>query len=254
MIKLVDLPIDWQENRQPFAEMFLTDSEESPVMSLKFSDRLSSCHSIQYADCSSEHFLYGNCGDVLLANDDWSDATSYLLPKYDKDYALPLAALCSRFSYFEALLSHASFVKYQDKAVLFTGYSGVGKTTQAELWSRYLDAEIVNGDKVFVRNVDGKFNAYGLPWKGSSDYCVNTKAELAAVVVLRQADSNRITRLENNAAEYFMPHIFFPHWDKVCLGNALDVFDKLIKSTPVWLLECRPDEEAVKITLDAIFG
>ncbi len=254
MISLLDLPVEWQKDRQGFVADFLYDSVETPVISLNFSDRLSSCHSIQYADCSSEHFLYGKSGDILLANSDWSEATSFFLPESDRDFALPLAALCSRFSYYGAVLVHSSFVKYRDKGVLFTGYSGVGKTTQAELWEKFLGAQIVNGDKTFVRETDGKFSAYGLPWKGSSEYCVNTKADLNAVIVLRQSNKNRITPLGIEAAEYFMPHIFFPHWDKICLNNALDVFDKLLKSVPVWLLECRPDEESVRLTYDTIFG
>lgn len=254
MIRIADLPIDWQSDRQDFVSDFVRDCDNTPVIRLNFSDKLQSCHSVQYADCSSEHFLRGRSGEILLANSDWSEATSFFLPESDRDFALPLAALCSRFSYYNALLVHASLVKYHNKGVIFTGYSGVGKTTQAELWAKFLGAQIVNGDKVFVRETDGIFNAYGLPWKGSSEYCVNTEAQLSAVVVLRQSDTNRITQLKTEAAEYFMPHIFFPHWDKACLGNSLDVFDNLLKSTPVWLLECRPDEDAVKLTCNTIFG
>lgn len=254
MIRIADLPVEWQSDRQDFVSDFLCDCDNPPVIRLSFSDKLQSCHSVQYADCSSEHFLRGRSGEILLANSDWSEATTFFLPESDKDFALPLAALCSRFSYYNTLLVHASFVKHQDKGVVFTGYSGVGKTTQAELWAKSLGAQIVNGDKVFVREADGVFNAYGLPWKGSSEYCVNTKSQLNAVVVLRQSDTNRITQLKNEAAEFFMPHIFFPHWDKSCLGNSLDVFDKLLRNTPVWLLECRPDEDAVKLTYNTIFG
>ena len=254
MIKLADLPVAWQEDRNAFVEKFLADCEETPVISLGFSDSFSSCHSVQFADCSSERFIRSKSGDILLANNNWSEAMSYLLPAHDKDYALPLAALCSRFSYYNTVLVHSSFVKYQDSGILFTGYSGVGKTTQAQLWEKFLGAQIVNGDKAFIRNVDGKFFGYGLPWKGSSEYCVNTKVPLRAVVVLRQSSENKITHLDAEAAEYFMPHIFFPHWDSDCLDNALAVFDSLLKSVPVWLLECRPDEESVRLTYDTIFG
>ena len=253
MIRIADLNIDWQKNRQGFAEDFVVESKEPSVMKLSFSDKLSECHSVQYADCSSERFLRGRFGDILLANEDWSEAHSFCLPESDADYALPLAALCSRFSYFDALLTHSSFIDSQGKGIIFTGDSGVGKTTQAELWNRYKGAEIVNGDKTFIREVNGKFLAYGLPWKGSSEYCLNKSAELAGVVVLRQAKENRIRRIEK-AAELFMPHVFFPHWDKLRMNDALNTFDRLLKNVPVWLLECRPDEEAVEITYDAIFG
>lgn len=253
MIRLAGLSVDWQEDRQEFVRAFVTESDSDPVMKLSFSDKLSECHSVQYADCASDHFLRGSFGDILLANGDWSEAVSYCLPKSDKDYALTLAALCSRFAYFNTLLVHSSLIIYQGKGLIFTGRSGIGKTTQAELWSKYKSAEIVNGDKAFIREVDSKFFAYGLPWKGSSEYCLNKDAELVGIVVLEQSDENRISILKN-PVERLLQHAFFPHWDKNCLEKALDTFDSLIDSIPVYLLECRPDEEAVRMTHDEIFG
>lgn len=256
MISIAELPIEWQADRLAFAEKFVCNPDTAPALSIEFYDSLPECHSVQYTDLDSdsEHFLRSWCGDIIFADKKWKTAKSYYLSSADKDYALPLAAICSRFSYFNALLFHASFVKFKNKGILFTGYSGVGKTTQAELWARYVDAQIVNGDKAFIREVDDVFSAYGLPWKGSSPYCLNEKAQLGGIVILRKSEENHITRLVDNAAEMLMPHIFLPHWDEKCLDHALDTFDSLIRKVPVWLLECRPDEEAVKITHDAIFG
>ena len=72
--------------------------------------------------------------------------------------------------------------------------------------------------------------------------------------MLRQANENTITRLDAaKAIELFMPHIFLPHWDTECLQNALGTLDKLTQEIPVWLLECRPDKEAVKLTYSKVF-
>lgn len=253
MIRIADLPVEWQKENCNFAEDFVS-CEKEPVIRIRFMDRMQECHSVQYAGKCAEHLLRGKNGDILLANDDWSEAVSYYLPDYDKDFVLPLAAICSRFSSFNTLLTHSSFVTLKGKGILFTGYSGVGKTTQAELWENFLGAEIVNGDKAFVRETDGTFFAYGLPWKGSSEYCLNRKAPLSAIVVLRQSGENRITKLGETATEYILPHVFLPHWDKDCLNKALDTFDRLLKNVPVFLLECRPDEDAVRLTHDEIFG
>lgn len=254
MICIADLLIEWDDDRRSFIKDFVAESYGTPVMRIDFRSSLPECHSVKYTDRLSDRFLCADNGGFLFANKDWSEATSYLLPESNADYTLPLAAICSRFSYYNALLAHSSFVIYRGKGIVFTGYSGVGKTTQAELWAKYMDAEIVNGDKVLIRETGGRFYAYGLPWKGSSEYCLNKKAELCGVVVLRQSEKNRITRLDEAATEYFMPHIFLPHWDKECLNSALDTFDKLIGNVPVYLLECRPDEEAVEITKTAVFG
>ena len=36
--------------------------------------------------------------------------------------------------------------------------------------------------------------------------------------------------------------------------SLLDTLDELVNSVPVYLLECRADEEAVRITLNKVFN
>ena len=153
------------------------------------------------------------------------------------------------------LLFHASLVEYEGRAVSFTASSGTGKSTQADLWHEHLGAEIMNGDRAFVRRFDEEWRAYGSPWAGSSPYIKNVKAPLAGIVVLKQAPENRIRRL--NAAEvmaYLYNNVRYPFWDEEATAASLETLDALIREIPIFLLECRPDEEAVRITRDAIFG
>ena len=153
------------------------------------------------------------------------------------------------------LLFHASLVEYEGRAVAFTASSGTGKSTQADLWHEHLGAEIMNGDRAFVRRFDDEWRAYGSPWAGSSPYIKNVKAPLAGIVVLKQASENRIRRL--NAAEvmaYLYNNVRYPFWDEEATAVSLETLDALVREIPIFLLECRPDEEAVRITRDAIFG
>ena len=117
-----------------------------------------------------------------------------------------------------------------------------------------MGADIINGDKAFLRFTDGGFYAYGCPWKGSSEYCLNTKTALSGIVILRQSTENKITRLDcAKAIELFMPHVFLPHWDAQCLQASISTLDRLTQDVPMWLLECRPDEAAVKLTYGKVF-
>lgn len=220
-------------------------------MTLRFEKRMPECYGVKYAD--GMHFLSNDVGQSLCANDDWSEAVAYCTPRCDNDYVLPLAAVCARFSFYDVLLAHASLVEHNGSGVMFIGPSGVGKTTQARLWNEFLSADIINGDKAFIRKNSDGFYAYGLPWKGSSEYCLNKKAPLKGIVALRQSETNRIKRL-TLSAEMLMPHIFLPHWDEAAVGKALDTLDNLVSEVPVYLLECRPDEEAVRITFDEILN
>lgn len=69
---------------------------------------------------------------------------------------------------------HSSLIDYQGHGLMFLGPSGIGKTTQAELWNQYRDALIINGDIVFVQETEEAFLGWGTPWHGSSPYCENT--------------------------------------------------------------------------------
>lgn len=146
----------------------------------------------------------------------------------------------------ETLLMHASAVEHNGKAVVFTAPSGTGKTTQAELWATNLGAKILNGDKVFLKQETDGIHAWGSPWKGSSPYGCNESAPLQAIVVLEQAEANKIKKLDPlEALQYFAQHVFFPCWDETCEQSVFTFLDKVLHETEVYLLQCKPDEEAV---------
>lgn len=253
IIRIADLHIEWQDKHADYVKAFSAETPHSPVLTVDFESKLPEHHGIQHFDTASDNVLRSENGEILCANSDWSKATAYFYSPTG-GYALPLAAICSRFSYYSAFLMHASCVALNGEGVIFTGNSGVGKTTQAELWQKYLGAEIINGDKAVVREIDGCVYGYGLPWKGSSEYCLNEKAKLKGIVVLRQSKENRITRLSCvQATECFIPHVFMPYWDGKCLDNTLDAFGRVVESVPIFILECRPDEDAVKLTYKTLW-
>lgn len=201
--------------------------------------------------CSkASRFLTNGCGGILTANADWSRVYTHT---GDPEGALALAAICARFAEFDCLLLHGALVAHQGEGILFTGPSGIGKTTQAKLWQEN-GSEIINGDKVLVRSIDGRFYGCGLPWKGSSPYCLNRSVPLKAVVALGQSGENRIRPLDGaEPMAYVVPHIFLPVWDEDCHLRALETVDRLLTRVPMHLLQCRPDTDAVTVTKKTIF-
>ncbi len=253
MLNIAGLNVDWQNSHSAFVSGFESDKADSPVIKISFPDELLRSYSVEYTDKPFSRFLKGTGGEFLLADDKWSDVCAYG-NSTTGEYSLPLAALCSRFSYFDAILMHASVIDSDGQGILFTGPSGIGKTTQAELWNRYKNAVIINGDKAFVRCIDGRFYACGLPWKGSSDYSVNGFVPIKAIVVLSQSVDNKIASLGNESVEKLSSNIFFPHWDQACLDNVFRVFDALVKCISVYHLACRPDKDSVELLHKTVFG
>lgn len=166
-----------------------------------------------------------------------------------------LFRLCMRGAIKESVLHlHSSFVWYNGQAILFTGPSGIGKTTQAELWRDYEDAIIVNGDVTLIRKIDNIWRAFGAPIHGSSPYCENMDAPIAAIIVLKQAEENQLIRLDAFTAlgECF-PEIYRPEMSDETREILLDTVDALFSEIPVYQLSCRPDRESVELVKQTLF-
>lgn len=150
---------------------------------------------------------------------------------------------------------HSSLISHQNSGIMFLGPSGIGKTTQAELWNQYRDALIINGDIVFVQETEKEFLGWGTPWHGSSPYCENTSVPLRAMVVLKQAKENSIRELTGfEKVSEVSNHVFYPQWLENGMELCLETLDHLLTAIPVYELSCRPDEDAVRLTEETIFG
>ena len=154
------------------------------------------------------------------------------------------------------LMLHAAFIRWQGKGILFTAPSGTGKSTQAELWKKYEGADILNGDRAAVRRDEsGCWQAYGLPYAGSSGIYRNEKAPVSAVVVLRQAEENRIRQLGMlEIIQKLYPETTVHQWEPDFIEKALTLLTELAGEVPIYLLECRPDRGAVEAVKNVLIG
>lgn len=153
------------------------------------------------------------------------------------------------------LLMHASFVRYRGDGILFTGPSGMGKSTQAALWEKYMGAEILNGDKTILHIRQEGVTAYGSFYAGSSGIIRKEDAPLRAIVALRQGKENQIHRLFGREALLeLLPHLATALWDGESHLQAMDLALMLAANIPVYVLTCRPDKEAVELTKQTITG
>lgn len=192
---------------------------------------------------------------LVSSNADWSYVDVTLLDGKSDGLDSALSAIVmTHLSTRNGLLMHASFVDYDGKGILFIGPSGIGKTTQAELWAKYKNATIVNGDMALVHYENSKYYGYGCPWHGSSVYCENRKAELYGIIVLEQALENHIERLTGiTMVDRVMRNVFLPKWYEEGVNAALRTVDGLLSTVPVYLLKCRIEKQAVELVERVLF-
>lgn len=193
--------------------------------------------------------------DVLLVDKEWKRA-QIMFPRDAERIEIFLLQIFYSLAVKRHIIQfHSSLIVHKNQGIMFLGPSGIGKTTQAELWQKYRSSLIINGDIVFVQETDSGFLGWGTPWHGSSPYCENTSVPLKAMVVLKQSDQNSIRELTGfEKVTEVSNSVFYPQWLENGMELCLETLDHLLTSIPVYELRCRPDEDAVRLTEQTIFS
>lgn len=146
----------------------------------------------------------------------------------------------------QRLCFHAACVDTAFGGILFSGPSGIGKSTQANLWCAYRRAKQINGDRPILSKEGAGWRAWGSPYAGSSGCHVNDSCRIGAIVVLQQGRECTIHRLNPSEAFRAVWSVLTVHsWDKGFVEKAFDLTENLIRNVPVYRLTCTPDENAV---------
>lgn len=154
----------------------------------------------------------------------------------------------------DAIILHASFVRYRGVGILFSAPSGTGKSTQAELWERYRGAEILNGDRTVIRREKKGYRAYGSPYAGSSGIYKNESAPLKCIVLLSQGTENRIER--SGKKESFIRlfrETLVNSWNTDFMEKAMELMRQIVEEVPCYAFVCRKNEDAVRVVEQNVF-
>ena len=173
---------------------------------------------------------------------------------------LETVALRRRFadlllSYSRCLFHSAAFA-FQGKAYLLAAPSGVGKTTQLNLWWQLYPGEItiINGDKPALQFQDnGPILVHATPWRGKEALGGTGSAPLGGIVYLRQSQTDRCLPLP--AASAILPLLgqcFCTDRTEAHYRLLLPLLKRLVPAAPIWLLENRGGPESTRLCHDHI--
>lgn len=176
------------------------------------------------------------------------DPRMYHQPPLRMDWFFSVCSFHRHLLIRDACVLHASYVDIGGQAILFTGPSNIGKSTQAALWTQYEGAEVVNGDRAVLRKVDGRWHVFGYPCCGTSGICINRTLPLRAIVVLNQAKENTVQQLTpaSKIRALTAAMELYP-WDSAEVDMAFHIAAEIASQIPVVKLSCRPDQEAVDV-------
>lgn len=153
---------------------------------------------------------------------------------------------------YEMLVLHSAYIiTPQGQAILFSGPSGAGKSTQAELWESYAGAKVVNGDRALIRIQDG--TAHGIFYAGTSGICRNLSAPVRAIVFPRKGEENRVTPIHPRQAFLnLLSQCSYYTWASDSTERMMELAARLAERVPVYSLECRRDQGAVRALAECL--
>lgn len=152
------------------------------------------------------------------------------------------------------LLLHASVTVLDDRAYLFLGKSGTGKSTHSRLWQEaFPDAWLLNDDNPVVRVKDHEVIVYGTPWSGKTPCYINQSSRVGAFVKLLQAPYNKMHHLRlPEAYAYIMASSSGLKIVSEMMDSLYGTIVNVLNNVPVYGLECLPNTDAVRLCADTV--
>lgn len=160
---------------------------------------------------------------------------------------------CSLFALERHLLAqngcvlHCAALHVGGEAILFSGPSGIGKSTHASLWTEHVSGSwVLNGDRALLQKRDGRWHVFGWPVSGSSDICINEAYPLRAVVFLRQEPENSGEQCKGaSAVKALVSQMTVNHWNLQAVTHIWELAEALAEDVPVYRYGCNTKPDAV---------
>ena len=118
---------------------------------------------------------------------------------------------------------HSVSLCYREKAWLFSGSSGTGKSTHGGLWKKEYGTPVLNGDLNCIGFEKGIPVVYGIPWCGTSGIYTTKQYPLGGIAFLSRAENDEAEHCpEEKKPLAFMQRTISPTWreDQLQIGRA----------------------------------
>lgn len=145
---------------------------------------------------------------------------------------------------------HSASILYRGQAWLFSGHSGMGKSTHTALWHEYVDTPYLNGDLNLIgKNETGEgYCIYGIPWCGTSGLCTTETIELGGIILLGRDKEDHVEELSPfEQVLRVTQRMISPAWTEQMATGNLEFVEQMAEKTWITQLFCTKAPSAVEV-------
>ncbi len=142
---------------------------------------------------------------------------------------------------------HASAFVYEDKGILLSGKSGIGKTTLANRFSKELSFKWINDDKPIIQMTQQGPYVFSSPWMGKDQLGEHHSAKINVIYFLEQGSTDQVSELKSiEKIIYLRENINWIASNKH-VNDTLVFIELLINHVHIFRMTCTNSKNAYKV-------
>ena len=145
------------------------------------------------------------------------------------------------------IMIHASGVNYGGHGYLFSGVSGKGKSTIANLWEQS-GARVIHDDRLILRNTGGIYKMFNTPVYNDDE---PRESVLDKIFLIEHGVENMLVQLKGaSAVTHVMANCIQHNWGSDIIARLLGSISIMCGTIPTSKLFFKPDKSAIDLILE----
>jgi hypothetical protein len=157
----------------------------------------------------------------------------------------------------QGLFLHSCAVNDSGEGILFSGVSGSGKSTMAELWRNFgpPSTAVIDDEHIIAHRVGDQMLLHGAPWRRGLREARTESAPLRAIFFLSHGVGNRCIPLSPaDALAQLMSQVFLPVWSREQVELTMQTCADVVQEADCYHLEFVPQPDVVGFVRGVLAG